>query len=52
MTEILKREPAEPAEFDNLPNQEAEQTLLLDAAQKLVVEFGFTEEQANLIVRR
>ena len=52
MTEIIEREPAEPAEFENLPNIEVEQNLLQAAAQKLMDEFGFTEEQANLIVRR
>ena len=52
MTKILTRGPAEPVEFENLPNIEDEQNLLQAAAQKLMDEFGFTEEQANLIVRR
>lgn len=52
MTEILEREPAEPSEFANLPDFENEQSLLAEAAQKLIDEFGFTEEQANIIVRR
>ena len=52
MTKILTRGPAEPAEFENLPDHDAEQELLRDAAQKLMDEFGFTEEQANLIARR
>lgn len=52
MTKILTRGTAEPAEFESLPNIEDEQNLLQAAAQKLMDEFGFTEEQANLIVRR
>lgn len=48
---VLLRGPADPIDEINMPDPEADKLLQEQAAQKLIDDFGFTQEQANVIAR-